>query len=50
MNVNQLKDKLRKKKNSVWYKNVLDERILIDLKEKAPLFVDGAGLTNNQKN
>ena len=47
MKVNQLKDKLRKKKPLYGTKNVIDERILIDLKEKAPLFVDGAGLTNN---
>ena len=50
MNVNQLKDKLRKRKTSVWYKNILDERLLTALKEKAQLCVDGAGLTNNKRN
>ena len=49
MNVNQLKDKLRKRKTSVWYKNILDERILTALKEKVPLYVDGAGLRKNQQ-
>ena len=50
MNVNQLKNKLRKIKNYVWYKNILDKSLLTDLKEKSPLYVDGEGLTNNQKN
>ena len=49
MDVNQLKDNIRKIKTSVWCKNILDTRMLIDLKENAPLYVDGAGLTNNQK-
>ena len=43
-NVNQLKDKLMKIKTSVWYKDILNERLLTDLKEKALLYVDGAGL------
>ena len=42
MNVNQLKDNIRKIKTSVWYKNIFNERILTYLKEKAPLYVDGA--------
>ena len=50
MNVNQLKDNLWKRKTSVWYKNILDGRLLTALKEKAPLSVDGAGLTKNQQN
>ena len=50
MNVNQLKDKLRKRKTYIWYKNILNERILTALKEKVPFYVDGAGLTNNQQN
>ena len=50
MNVNYLKDKIRKRKTSVWYKNILDERLLIYLKEKAPLYVDGEGLTKKQQN
>ena len=50
MNLNQLKDKLRKRKTSVWYKNILNERLLTPLKEKAPLYVDGSGVTNNQQN
>ena len=27
----------------------IDKRLLIALKEKSPLYVDGAGLTNNKK-
>ena len=50
MNVNQLKDKLRKRKTFVWYKNIIDEILLIALKQKAPLYVDWSGLTNNQQN
>ena len=49
MNGNQLKDKLRKIKTSVWYKKNLDERLLTALEENDPLYVDGAGLTKNQK-
>ena len=49
MNVNQLKDKLRKIKTYVWCKNNINERILTHLKEKAPLYVDGTGLTKNQQ-
>ena len=45
MNVNQLKDNIKKRKTSVWYKNILDERLLIALKEKAPPYVDREGLT-----
>ena len=41
MNVNYLKDKIRKRKTSVWYKNMIDERLLIALKEKDPLYVGG---------
>ena len=50
MNVNRLKDKLRKIKNSVWYKHIIDEIILTYLKYKAHLYVDGAVLTKNQQN
>ena len=50
MNVNQLKDKLRKRKTYGWYKNILNEILLTDLKEKDLLYADGAGLTNNQQN
>ena len=50
MNVNQLKEKLKKRKTSVWYKNILDEILLTALKEKDQLYVDGEGLTNNQQN
>ena len=46
MNINQLKDKLRKRKTSIWYKNVLNERLLKALKEKDSLYVDGSGLIN----
>ena len=31
-------------------KNILNEILLKYLKEKAPLYVDGAGLTKNKKN
>ena len=50
MNVNKLKDNLRKRKTSVWYKIILDRILSTDLKEKAPIYVDGAGLTKNQQN
>ena len=50
MNIYQLKDKLRKIKTSVWYKNILDEILLTSLKEKAPIYTDGVGLTKNQQN
>ena len=50
MNVNHLKDKLRKIKTSVWYKKIIDERLLTYLKEKAPLYADGTGMKKNQQN
>ena len=50
MNVNQLKDNITKKKPSVWYKNILDKILLTSLKERAPLYVDGEGLTKRQQN
>ena len=50
MNVNQLKDNLRKRKTSVWYKNIIDGRLLTALKEKAPLYARGEGLINIQQN
>ena len=50
MNVNQLKEKLGKIKTSVLYKNILNGRLLTYLKDKTPLDVDRAGLTNNQQN
>ena len=31
-------------------KNILNERLLITLKENAPLYEGGAGLKNNQQN
>ena len=37
------------KKTSVWFKKI-DEKLLTYLKEKASLYVDGAGLTKNQQN
>ena len=48
MNVNQLKDKLRKIKTSIWYKNIIDGILLTYLKEKDPLYVDGEGLKSNK--
>ena len=48
MNVNKLKDKFGKIKNSIWYKNILSEILLTDLKEKVQLYADGAGMTKNQ--
>ena len=48
MNVNQLKEKERKK-TSVWYKHI-DEILLASLKEKAPLYAGGAGITKKQQN
>ena len=50
MNVNPLKEKLRKRKTSVWYKNILDEILLTYLKGKAQFYVYGEGLKNNQQN
>ena len=50
MDDNPLKDNIRKRKTSVWYKNIFDERLLIALKEKAPLYVDREGLTKRQQN
>ena len=32
--INPLKTNLRKRKTSVWYKNILNERILTDLKKR----------------
>ena len=39
-----------KEKTSVWYRNIPNESIFTALKEKAPIYVDVAGLTNNQQN
>ena len=50
MNVNQLKEKLGKIKTSVLYKNILNEKLFTYLKDRTPLYVDEAGLTNNQQN
>ena len=49
MNFNHLKDNHRKIKPLYGTKN-LDERLLTYLKEKAPLYVDGSGLTKDQQN
>ena len=38
-----------KEKTFVWYKNIINERLLTDFKEKAQLFVDGVGLTKHQQ-
>ena len=43
MNFNHLKDNLRKRKSSVWYKNIHNEILLKYWKEKAPLYVDDVG-------
>ena len=48
MNVDQLQDKLRKRKTSLLYKNIPDERLLTDMKENYPLYVHGGGLEKNQ--
>ena len=48
INFNHLKYKISKIKTSVWYKKISDERILTALKQKAPLYVDGSDLTDNQ--
>ena len=45
-----LKTSLGKEKTSVWHKTNLNERLLTSLKEKAPLYVDVAGLTKSQQN
>ena len=50
MSVSKLKDKRTKIKTYVWYKNILDEIILTVLKEMAPIYLDKAGLKNNQQN
>ena len=50
MNINQLKENLKKIKTYVWYRHILDERVLTALKEKAQFYVDGVGLKNNQQN
>ena len=50
MNVNKLKDNLGKRKTYVWFKNIINERLLTALKEKAQLYVDGASLTKNKQN
>ena len=50
MNINQIKENFRIIKTSVWYKQILYERLLTALKEKAPLYVEEQGLTNNQEN
>ena len=51
MNVNQIKDKIKKrKKNYVWCKNISNEKTFNSFEEKAPLYVDGSGLTKNQQN
>ena len=50
MNVNQLKDNLSKIKNPVWYKKNIGEILLTALKEWAPLYLYGTGLTNKKQN
>ena len=50
MNIYQLKDKLRKIKTSVWYKNITNKKLLTASIEKAPPYVYGADLKNNQQN
>ena len=50
MSVNKLKYKLKKIKTYVWYKKILVERLLTALKEKAPFYIYGEGLTKNQQN
>ena len=50
MNINQIKENFRIIKTSVRYKHILYERLLTALKEKAPLYVEEQGLTNNQEN
>ena len=49
MNINHLEDKIGKIKTYVWYKNILDERLLTYLKEKDKLYVDGEGLIKNHQ-
>ena len=49
MNINQLKYNPRKRKTSVCNKQIIDEIISTYLKEKAPLYVDGDGLTKKKK-
>ena len=41
MTVNQLKYKLRKIITSVWYKKIINEITLTDLKEKYQLYLNG---------
>ena len=48
MNVNQIKDNIRKK-ISVWYKSIIDKRLLNHLKEKDPLYAGKAGLEKKQQ-
>ena len=50
MYVNQLKDKLMKRKNPFEVQKILFEILLTYLKEKAPLYVDGSGLTKDKQN
>ena len=50
MSVNHLKNKLRKRKTSAQYTNILDKRLLSALKETDQLYVYGAGLTKKHKN
>ena len=38
------------KEKPLYGTKILDERLLTALKEKAPLYVDGAGLTKNKQN
>ena len=47
MNVNHLKENLRKVKPLYGKKN-LGEKLLTDLKENDPLYVDGSGLNDDQ--
>ena len=48
-NVNQLRENITKKKTSLWYKTIIDKRILIYLKERAPLYAGESGLTKKQQ-
>ena len=50
MNINYIKEDLRKRITSVLNKNTIDKKLLSYLKEKTPLYVDGSGITKNQQN
>ena len=49
MNVNHLKENIRKRKTSVWYKNILDERLLTDFKLKDQIYAGGGSLKKKQQ-